>query len=601
MMISSLFSRLGKMRRLPAVIFISAWLLCFLLLFVIHHFAMSIFSSDNIVIVGLFSVAVTFATWLLQRSNQEQKTIENLHSEIENAQRRLNSVLKINRNLLDVQDEKGLMDQFLAGIAEISGAEYASYVPLDELEQPLPAFTFGPFSAPILKSWAEHLASEMVRHRCEICQGENRDESKPCPLLEGMFAENYNVFCLPVRRGNKSYGVLNIYLPISNSFPIELRHFLEGLVNEIGVAIQGIRLRNQEMATFRQLQKLRTSRSDLREIINNLLNNLKQTLELKLTAVLIQPDDRFPEGIQIFIGETWLEYYAKEKAKEIDKTTPIITLQVSEGNEKAILLFLPLLQSNGQYLGTMVAAVDQILGVDTALRANLHAFALQISLLLEIERSNFELSYELVINERRRLAREIHDGLAQILAYLKLQTAQMQHQLIAEDTQRLALTLQQHYAALTDAYVDVREAIDNLRLNPVDQMSEWISRIARNFHESSGISIKVEIKELDQNFPEDIQLQVIRIIQEAFSNIRKHAHAKSAWINVYRRGGDFILQIGDDGIGISAGEFPEVSQHGLKGMRERAELIGADFQIISTSGEGTVVQIRLPGIEEAPV
>ena len=91
--------------------------------------------------------------------------------------------------------------------------------------------------------------------------------------------------------------------------------------------------------------------------------------------------------------------------------------------------------------------------------------------MIESERTREVLEYAIVMQERNRLAREIHDGLAQTLAYLKLQTAQMQRALALNDLPTLKGLLDQNYVSLADAYLDARQAIDNLRLNPQHSMS----------------------------------------------------------------------------------------------------------------------------------
>ena len=91
------------------------------------------------------------------------------------------------------------------------------------------------------------------------------------------------------------------------------------------------------------------------------------------------------------------------------------------------------------------------------------------------------LEYAVVIQERNRLAREIHDGLAQTLAYLKLQTAQMQRALAQNDLPALKGLLIQNYSSLADAYLDARQAIDNLRLNPNHGMDEWLDQTVKEF------------------------------------------------------------------------------------------------------------------------
>lgn len=89
------------------------------------------------------------------------------------------------------------------------------------------------------------------------------------------------------------------------------------------------------------------------------------------------------------------------------------------------------------------------------------------------------------------------------------------------------------------------------------------------------------------------------MVQETFSNIRKHAQAQRVSVFLREWRGDLVLEISDDGTGFESEDVPELSRHGLRGMRERAELIGAEFQIISQRGKGTTVRLTLPvGIEE---
>jgi signal transduction histidine kinase len=78
------------------------------------------------------------------------------------------------------------------------------------------------------------------------------------------------------------------------------------------------------------------------------------------------------------------------------------------------------------------------------------------------------------------------------------------------------------------------------------------------------------------------------------NNVRKHAHATQTWVSCIANGGDLILEVRDDGVGFTPEEVHTTSRYGLRGMRERAELIGAEFQVISCPEEGTTVRVRLP-------
>src|SRR6266545_250385 len=106
------------------------------------------------------------------------------------------------------------------------------------------------------------------------------------------------------------------------------------------------------------------------------------------------------------------------------------------------------------------------------------------------------------------------------------------------------------------------------------------------FENATGLLVERNIQPLDRPLSQEIQAQLIRIIQEALSNVRKHARARQVRVGLSEREGEVTLEVSDDGQGFAANEIPEITQHGLRGMRERAEMIGADFQIISQVLQG---------------
>jgi len=212
------------------------------------------------------------------------------------------------------------------------------------------------------------------------------------------------------------------------------------------------------------------------------------------------------------------------------------------------------------------------------------------------------LEYRAVIQERTRLAREIHDGLAQTLAFLKLQAAQMQNYLAQGDLARLSQVLKDNYQVLAEAYLDTRQAIDNLRLTPQDGLLASLEQVIADFEPILGLTIERNFQPVSaawhQQLTPEIQAQLLRIVQEALNNIRKHARAKRVWINVHEWQEELRLELGDDGQGFDSEDVPEISHHGLRGMRERSEMIGADFQIISQVRQGTLVRLALPAFKE---
>jgi len=210
-----------------------------------------------------------------------------------------------------------------------------------------------------------------------------------------------------------------------------------------------------------------------------------------------------------------------------------------------------------------------------------------------------QLENQAVLNERTRISREIHDGLAQTLAFLKMEIARMQLQIAKGEIASIDQALQACHKTLSDAYLDARQSIDNLRRAPDENFSDWLETTASDFKILTGVTIDLSDVKLDTIFPNNIKAQLIRIVQEALTNIRKHAQAGLVSISAFERMGEITLEIKDNGCGFTPPEeVHSVSRYGLRSMRERAESINADFQIISAPGVGTTINIHIPTVEK---
>jgi signal transduction histidine kinase len=151
------------------------------------------------------------------------------------------------------------------------------------------------------------------------------------------------------------------------------------------------------------------------------------------------------------------------------------------------------------------------------------------------------------------------------------------------------------YETTNDAYLDVRESIDGLRISPAETgLIDWFTQVSNDFRETSGINVETLDVRVYTSLVQETQAQLIRIVQEAMSNIRKHSQAERVWIECYEEDDFLVLEIRDDGIGFIPEDVSLASRHGLRGMQERATLMGAEFQVISHHHEGTIVRLRLP-------
>lgn len=496
--------------------------------------------------------------------------------------------------LQEATSEQQVMDTALGLISSLSGARGVSFVPLDEWGQPLPAYTYGKLPPGVVRAWNEHLLSAGVRDACRDCIKHESRAGEACPLHGGPFSDVSGISCFPVMRGGRMLGMVNLYRSGMPPLNDELVGYLRGLVNEAALVVDSIRLRNRELNTLRQVQALRPVKSDLQGLLSLLLEGIHQVMGVD--AVQIQArgsvDGRQPP-VLLELGEVdLLAHPEAARAREWVIANRQAYLPVS--GLDAQIACLALARPGDLPKGTLLLAARESLHLDEHGMAILQSAADQAALLIENELEMLSLEYRTVIQERARLAREIHDGLAQTLAFLKLQSAQMQMYLAQGNLTRLGQVMKQNYDELARAYLETREAIDNLRLAPEHGLAAWMDQLVDEFETSSGLPVERMYHDAPQELSPEVQAQMIRIVQEALSNIRKHAGAAHIEVELRTWNGDLVLEVRDDGHGFALEDVSGLNKYGLLGMQERAELIGADFQIISKEQQGTTVRLSLP-------
>jgi two-component system, NarL family, sensor histidine kinase YdfH len=198
-----------------------------------------------------------------------------------------------------------------------------------------------------------------------------------------------------------------------------------------------------------------------------------------------------------------------------------------------------------------------------------------------------------LITERQRMARELHDTLAQGLAGIVLQLGVAHIRVREQHNDEILLILEQALASARETLANARSAIDDLRVNTTDPV-EVAQEEVRRFTLMTGIPCNVEL-ELFSQIPSACIEQVIGVIREGLMNVARHAHAHRAWIRIYRDAQALQLEVGDDGIGFDPSQvLVQPGHYGLLGLHERAHLAGCQIAIQSMLGQGTRVQFSLP-------
>ena len=204
------------------------------------------------------------------------------------------------------------------------------------------------------------------------------------------------------------------------------------------------------------------------------------------------------------------------------------------------------------------------------------------------------------LSERESMARELHDGLGQVMGYASFQVEAAARLARAGEGESAAVQLERLGGILRDAHADVRQVILNLRSAPSSQqpfftvMQQYLEGFTNNY----GIQASLEAAPAlgEEPIPPDLQLQVFRILQEALANARKHGQPRRVRVVFAAEDGLTRLTVEDDGLGFTPGAEPESgSQHfGLQFMRERARQFGGRLELQSAPGAGARVVLDIP-------
>ena len=199
-----------------------------------------------------------------------------------------------------------------------------------------------------------------------------------------------------------------------------------------------------------------------------------------------------------------------------------------------------------------------------------------------------------VAKERAMLARELHDSIAQSLVFLKIQLQLLRTAAQKGQTGQMHKALDELDTGLRESIGDVRELLMHFRTRTnTDDIEQALQETLQKFHHQTGLPTHLKVQGEGLPLPPDVQVQVLHVLQEALSNVRKHAGASQVELEVLK-GAQWRFMVRDDGIGFDARQGHGPSHVGMKIMRERAGGIGAQVDIISTPGQGTTASLTLP-------
>jgi two-component system, NarL family, nitrate/nitrite sensor histidine kinase NarX len=385
---------------------------------------------------------------------------------------------------------------------------------------------------------------------------------------------------------------------------------------EAGARDNDLRRRYEELSALYAITSSLNRTLDLKAVLKEALEKAVAVTDLKSAGVcLFDPEYRqilatehstegvSPEFIQACTerferGEESIPLHViqQEKPFVVDTLSNESPLRMLTSDESVGgMVSLPL-AIKGKVIGVLCVGHSEGRAYHEGEKAFLEAVANQIAIAIENARLYEHAGRQAMIEERERLAREIHDGLAQTLAFINMQT-----QLIEEIVQTNAIggealhEMSNIRQGMNAAYQDLRVLLSGMK-TPMD---EDLYRTVDDYLKKFGMLNRLKIDLIIDDRPilaPMIEAHVLRIIQEALANVRKHARATSATVRIGRSGDGLRIVVEDDGQGFDAGTIPSDGREhfGLTIMKERVGELKGSFSIRSRQGEGTRVTVELP-------
>jgi two-component system sensor histidine kinase DegS len=227
----------------------------------------------------------------------------------------------------------------------------------------------------------------------------------------------------------------------------------------------------------------------------------------------------------------------------------------------------------------------------------------QVTRILESAKNRQLFGLKIILaqeDERKRIAREIHDGLAQTMAHVVLRTEIAERMLNKQEYPAVKEELTDLKQQVRGSLEEVRKIIFNLRPMALDDLGliPTLNKFVQDFEEKTKIRTKFTLTGKDKRLPSGMEVALYRLIQEAFSNVLKHANASYISLKVTFHKDSVIIQVQDNGVGFNIDQLEskirEGSHFGLMGMRERVDLVEGEIDIESSEDGGTNIQITIP-------
>lgn len=509
------------------------------------------------------------------------------------------SIFSLVEVMLAAGSEKEVIEVGIGFIVDQFGLSGASFIPFNELKAIAPPIFFGEIGDPKLFKLDNYIELVDLRQECKRCV--DLESADQCVLLAD--GTKFQIRCFNLMVADRKEGIINLYWPKHNELTerqIEVTQKVISLI-EHSILQAGAR-ENARIAKVEEETK-EIGDVDIFSVISRSVERVCQVNHIDQVFAF------FPMGFELEDDKLFDLYSVNGKAENdsyfelidglwqvIQKTSENVFL---ENKNKELswsqLIAIPIAQNEngvGQTPDAMVVLLSNSNVLDELKNdPTINTIFQHVGMILSKERAYKSAFERSMIEERVRLSREFHDGIAQTLAFLLIQMKRLWRFYQEHEDVKFTDVYDESYQIVADTYDDLRNAIHDLRRAPELELKQTIIDLCADFEQKTGIQTIVSVASMDDLSGTQFQLHIIRILQETFSNIRKHSGARLVRVDGNISDGKYHLNIADDGVGfeISDMDLDRSAHFGLTSIQERARILGAEIEISSELGQGTTV------------
>jgi signal transduction histidine kinase len=518
------------------------------------------------------------------------------------------------------------LDRVLQRIAEaaatVTGARYAALGVIDPTGTGLERFVTTGLPEETVAEIGEEphghgILGVLIRDAVPLRLRDLREDPRSVGFPPG-HPEMRSFLGVPITVRGVAYGNLYLTEKKEGEFSEEDEELVTLLAAQAGAAVENARLYESATEWSRQLESLNeignalVGELDLARLLDLIAGRLRELIEARIVEIAIPAGDGLRieaaagEGVESVAGVVLPRESSKagrvlerRRSERIDSILddPEVDQSATRRFGASTGLYIPLL-ARRQALGVLIA--HDKLGPDPRFTdADLRVaeqFAVRAAIAVELSRRVAQDSLRRVLAgqevERRRLARELHDETGQALTSILLGLKAVEEASGAESMRAAAAELRE---LVVTTLQDVRRLAVELRPKVLDDFGlvAAVERLVETVSERSGLDVQLEARLGPGRLPELVETTLYRIVQEALTNVIKHAQASKVSVLLIRRGATVTAMIEDDGRGFDV-DLSRSEGLGLPGMRERAGLLEGHLAIESSPGAGTTVAAEVP-------